>query len=286
MKRYLKFFLLILFPCVLFGQTNPILAVGEALTISGKISDHSESLDVQDESRIREMFQEVKNKTGINMYLVTVSSVKPKEIEECVLATYQYYDLGGQEEPSLLMVVSVDDQESSSMCTKKINLEKFDLELTNNYEKMKRNEAIITYVENIGNACISFAAQEGQRQVETSLFTNSFLPVLIGFLLVGGIIILVIIGHFFLREHFNRKGFILVLKQGEFHHLHVHGYDFNDTNNTLLKSQNTDIVKVLKNGYIYGMQEGICHLYFKHRGENSYDAMKVKVVLNKNSKLQ
>ena len=79
-------------------------------------------MTIQDESRIREMFQEVKNKTGINMYLVTVSSVKPKEIEECVLATYQYYDLGGQEEPSLLMVVSVDDQESSSMCTKKINL--------------------------------------------------------------------------------------------------------------------------------------------------------------------
>ena len=278
MKRYLKLFLLILFPCVLFGQSNPVLATGEALTISGKVSDHAETLDTEDESYIREVFQEVKNKTGINMYLVTVSSVEPKEIEDCVLATYQYYDLGGQEESSLLMVVSVDDQTSSSMSTKEIDLKKYDLELTNHYEEMKRNEAIITYVEDIGDACISFATAEGQRQIETSVFANSFLPVLIGFLLVGGIVIIAIIGHSFVREHFNRKSFVLVLRKGEFHRLHVHSYDFNDPNSYLLKSQNANIVKVLKDGYVYGMDEGVCHLYFKHRGENSYDAMKIKVV--------
>jgi len=75
----------------------------------GYVSDHAEAIDGDWKERIRSVCQDLERKTGIEMVVVTVPSIKPfRSANEYATAIYEKWGIGStQQEHGMLVLVAV-----------------------------------------------------------------------------------------------------------------------------------------------------------------------------------
>ena len=78
----------------------------------GYVSDHAQVLDGEWKERIRSVCQDLERKTGVEMVVVTVSSVKPfGSVNDYATALYEKWGIGStQQEHGVLVLVAVQER--------------------------------------------------------------------------------------------------------------------------------------------------------------------------------
>jgi uncharacterized protein len=81
----------------------------------GYVSDHAAIVDPDWKARIRSVCQDLERKTGVEMIVVTVPSLKPfKTADEYATALYQRWGIGtAQDEHGMLVLLSVQERQAA-----------------------------------------------------------------------------------------------------------------------------------------------------------------------------
>ncbi len=81
----------------------------------GYVSDHAKILDEDWRARIRSVAQDLERKTGVEMVIVTVSSVKPfRSANDYATAIYEKWGIGStQQEHGILVLVAVEERQAA-----------------------------------------------------------------------------------------------------------------------------------------------------------------------------
>jgi uncharacterized protein len=81
----------------------------------GYVSDYAKILDEDWRARIRSVAQDLERKTGVEMVVVTVASVKPfRSANEYATAIYEKWGIGSaQQEHGLLVLVAVEERQAA-----------------------------------------------------------------------------------------------------------------------------------------------------------------------------
>ena len=104
-----------------------LLSVGSAEAVSydrpkiqlpeprGYVSDHAQVLDKDWRERIRSVCQDLERKTGVEMVVVTVPSIKPfGSVNEFATAIYEKWGIGStQQEHGVLILVAVQERQAA-----------------------------------------------------------------------------------------------------------------------------------------------------------------------------
>ncbi len=82
---------------------------------AGYVSDHAQVLDAEWEERIRSVCQDLERKTGVEMVVVTVSSLKPfVSANEYAAALYERWGIGSaQQEHGVMVLVTVQERQAA-----------------------------------------------------------------------------------------------------------------------------------------------------------------------------
>jgi len=82
----------------------------------GYVSDHAQAIDGDWKERIRSVCQDLERKTGVEMVVVTVPSIKPfKSANEYATAIYEKWGIGStQQEHGVLVLVAVQERRAAS----------------------------------------------------------------------------------------------------------------------------------------------------------------------------
>ena len=81
----------------------------------GYVSDHAEAIDGDWRERIRSVCQDLERKTGVEMVVVTVPSIKPfRSANEFATAIYEKWGIGStQQEHGILVLVAVQERQAA-----------------------------------------------------------------------------------------------------------------------------------------------------------------------------
>ena len=81
----------------------------------GYVSDHAQVLDANWKERIRSVCQDLERKTGVEMVVVTVSSIRPfGSAHEYATALYEKWGIGSaQQEHGVLLLVAVQERQAA-----------------------------------------------------------------------------------------------------------------------------------------------------------------------------
>ncbi|NWF74829.1 MAG: TPM domain-containing protein [Nitrospirae bacterium] len=81
----------------------------------GYVSDHAQAIDGEWKERIRSVCQDLERKTGVEMVVVTVPSIKPfGSANEYATAIYEKWGIGStQQEHGVLVLVAVQDRQAA-----------------------------------------------------------------------------------------------------------------------------------------------------------------------------
>jgi uncharacterized protein len=81
----------------------------------GYVSDHAKILDDDWRARIRSVAQDLERKTGVEMVVVTVPTVKPfRSVEDYATAIYEKWGIGStQQEHGILILLAVDERQAA-----------------------------------------------------------------------------------------------------------------------------------------------------------------------------
>lgn len=81
----------------------------------GFVSDHAQAIDEDWKARIRSVCQDLERKTGVEMVVVTVPSIKPfKSANEYASAIYEKWGIGStQQEHGVLVLVAVQERQAA-----------------------------------------------------------------------------------------------------------------------------------------------------------------------------
>jgi len=81
----------------------------------GYVSDHAKVLDDDWRARIRSVAQDLERKTGVEMVVVTVPSVKPfRSANDYATAIYEKWGIGSaQQEHGMLVLVAVEERQAA-----------------------------------------------------------------------------------------------------------------------------------------------------------------------------
>jgi uncharacterized protein len=81
----------------------------------GYVSDHAQAIDGDWKERIRSVCQDLERKTGVEMVVVTVPSIKPfKSANEYATAIYEKWGIGStQQEHGVLVLVAVQERQAA-----------------------------------------------------------------------------------------------------------------------------------------------------------------------------
>lgn len=81
----------------------------------GYVSDHAQVLDAEWKERIRSVCQDLERKTGVEMVVVTVPSIKPfGSANEYATAIYEKWGIGStQQEHGVLLLVAVQERQAA-----------------------------------------------------------------------------------------------------------------------------------------------------------------------------
>ena len=81
----------------------------------GYVSDHAQVLSAEEKERIRSVCQDLERKTGIEMVVVTVSSITPfPSANEYATALYEQWKIGSlQQEHGVMVVVAVQERQAA-----------------------------------------------------------------------------------------------------------------------------------------------------------------------------
>src|SRR5262245_51738926 len=81
----------------------------------GYVSDHAQAIDGDWKERIRSVCQDLERKTGVEMVVVTVPSIKPFEsANEYATALYEKWGIGStQQEHGVMVLVAVEERQAA-----------------------------------------------------------------------------------------------------------------------------------------------------------------------------
>src|SRR5512147_215282 len=81
----------------------------------GYVSDHAQAIDGEWKERIRSVCQDLERKTGVEMVVVTVPSIKPfRSANEYATAIYEKWGIGStQQEHGVLVLVAVEERQAA-----------------------------------------------------------------------------------------------------------------------------------------------------------------------------
>ncbi|MDH5253396.1 MAG: TPM domain-containing protein, partial [Nitrospira sp.] len=81
----------------------------------GYVSDHAQAIDAEWRERIRSVCQDLERKTGIEMVVVTVPSIKPfSSANEYATALYEQWHIGStQQEHGVMVLVAVQERQAA-----------------------------------------------------------------------------------------------------------------------------------------------------------------------------
>ena len=81
----------------------------------GYVSDHAQAIDGEWKERIRSVCQDLERKTGVEMVVVTVPSIKPFEsANEYATALYEKWGIGStQQEHGVMVLVAIEERQAA-----------------------------------------------------------------------------------------------------------------------------------------------------------------------------
>jgi uncharacterized protein len=81
----------------------------------GYVSDHAQVLDAEEKERIRSVCQDLERKTGVEMVVVTVSSIAPfPSANDYATALYEQWKIGStQQEHGVMVLVAVQERQAA-----------------------------------------------------------------------------------------------------------------------------------------------------------------------------